>query len=340
MITLNNWDTGSTFRASLNTNFGNTLDKNNNLSDLANTVTARTNLWLGKLAIADYQIPMQWALINGRINVSVASNNITVSILTLSGATPSSSEPVYVRIGNSMRSITSSLFVTKNAWTNWFNSWSAELATYEIDYFVYLGYNATDGVVIWFARIPYARQYSDFSATTTNEKYCAISTITNATSTDYYENIGRFGATLSAWASYNWSVPTFTALNLINRPIFETRLLTYAPTIAWYSANPTATYFRYKVTGTTCYVKIREWTAGTSNSTSTTYTTPFSEPNTARWCYPIQLVDNWTTPATPWMAQLSTNTNVITMHKDYNSWLWTNSWNKRIIDSNIYFELI
>ncbi|MFZ2881563.1 MAG: hypothetical protein WA019_00665, partial [Candidatus Moraniibacteriota bacterium] len=38
-------------------------------------------------------------------------------------------------------------------------------------------------------------------------------------------NIGRFAATLSASTAYNWSVPTFTDTNLVNRPIYETRQL-------------------------------------------------------------------------------------------------------------------
>jgi len=168
-------------------------------------------------------------LLNGKIVPSVASNNLTVAIKTLAGTDPSVTDPVYVRIGDTVRSITSALSVTKNAATNWFNAGSAELATKEIDYFVYLGYNATDGVVIGFSRIPYANSYDDFSATTTNEKYCAISTITSASATDYYNVIGRFAATLSAGAGYTWSVPTFTAINLIQRPIWETRLLTYLP---------------------------------------------------------------------------------------------------------------
>lgn len=180
----------------------------------------------------------QGHLLNGKLSVTVASNNITVALKTLAGTDPSSTDPVYVRIGDTVREITSALSVTKNAGTNWFNSGSSELATKEIDYFVYLGYNATDGVTIGFSRIPYATQYSDFSATTTNEKYCAISTITNATSTDYYENVGRFAATLSATASFNWSVPTYTALNLINRPIFETRKNYFLPVWASSGTQP------------------------------------------------------------------------------------------------------
>jgi hypothetical protein len=100
-------------------------------------------------------------------------------------------------------------------------------ATLEIDYFVYLGYNATDGVVLGFARRPDGRTYGSFSATTTSPNYAAISTITNATSTDEYENIGRFNAILSATASFNWSIPGTSII--INRPIFETRLLSWDP---------------------------------------------------------------------------------------------------------------
>jgi hypothetical protein len=74
------------------------------------------------------------------------------------------------------------------------------LATKEVDMFVYLGYNATDGVVLGFARFSSATQYSEFSTTTTSDKYAAISTVTNAAATDIYRNIGRFNAILSAGA--------------------------------------------------------------------------------------------------------------------------------------------
>jgi hypothetical protein len=169
-------------------------------------------------------------LIGGVINVSVASNNLTVAIKTLQGTDPSATNPVGIWIGNTLRWITSSLSISANAGTNWFNAGSAELATREIDYFAYIGYNATDGVVLGYARIPYARLYSDFNTTTTNEKYARISTITNAAAGDNYVNVGRFAATLSATASFNWTVPTFTNANLIQEPIFNTRTLRYKPT--------------------------------------------------------------------------------------------------------------
>lgn len=178
-------------------------------------------------------------LINGKIVPSVASNNLTVAIKTLADTDPSATNPVGIWIGNTLRWITSSLSVTANAGTNWFNAGSSELATKEIDYFAYIGYNATDGVVLGFSRIPYARLYSDFNTTTTNERYARISTITNAASGDNYVNIGRFAATLSAGAGYTWSVPSFTNANLIQEPVYETRWLEWLPT---YSTDGAGTY--------------------------------------------------------------------------------------------------
>ena len=215
---------------------------------------------------AIYQVP-QGHLINGKIAVTDAAG-ITVAIKTLAGNDPSETDPVFVRIGDTVHTIMAALSVAKADGTNWMNAGSAELATKEIDYFVYLGYNATDGVVIGFSRYPGANSYDDFSATTTNEKYCAISTITNATATDYYEVIGRFAATLSAGAGYTWSVPTYTAKNLIQRPIYETRLLDWVPTTSASSGTYTTTslsYAKYKVSGST--VKADIVVSGTTSST-------------------------------------------------------------------------
>lgn len=244
---------------------------------LASTLASRTETLTNKTidatsnTISNISVNApQGFLLNGKIVPSVSSNNLTVALKTLAGTDPSASAPVYIRIGDTVRSVTSALSVTKNAGTNWMNAGSSELATKEIDYFVYLGYNATDGVTIGFSRIPYGTQYGDFSATTTNEKYCAISTITNASSTDYYENVGRFAATLSAGAGYTWSVPTFTPANLIQRPIYETRWSAYASTLTWTaSAAPTGgtnLNYRYQIRNNNCYVKLQGYsmTAGTA----------------------------------------------------------------------------
>lgn len=222
----------------------------------------------------------QGFLLNGQISRTVASNNITVAIKTLAGSDPTVNDPVKVRIGNTVRTITAALSVTKNAATNWFNAGSSELATKEIDYFAYLGYNATDGVTIGFARIPYGRIYSDFSATTTNQDYCAISTITNAASTDEYELIGRFNATLSAGAGYTWSVPATSII--INKPIFYTRWLSWQPT---YGGTGSMTYSsvstteaRYKIIHDSATLTIlASGTTGGTPSVRVTFTVPIAK---------------------------------------------------------------
>lgn len=258
-------------------------------------------------------IPLaQGMLLNGKIVPSVASNNLTVAIKGIDGNDPSASNPVYCRIGDTVRAITAALSVTKNAGTNWFNSGGSELATKEVDYFVYLGYNATDGVVIGFARIPFGTKYGDFSATSTNELYCAISTITNATSTDYYENIGRFAATLSAGAGYTWTVPTFTAANLINHPITYTRWLTFVSIYTGYSVTPTQVT-RYIVRQNSVLVFWGAGNEGTSNATSLTQTMPFTNPNVTanNGRYVGRGVNNGGVTAAA-MAGTTANSNVLT----------------------------
>lgn len=210
-------------------------------------------------------------LLGGRIQATVASNNLTLAVKTLAGTDPSASSPVGIWIGDNLRWITGALSLTRNAGTNWFNSGSAELATKEIDYFVYMGYNATDGVTLGFSRIPYARLYSDFNTTTTNERHCAISTITNAAAGDNYVNVGRFAATLSASASFNWSVPSFTNANLIQEPIYETRRLSYQPTYSGSAAmtytSVTTQFADYKIVNRSCitYVAAVGTTGGTAS---------------------------------------------------------------------------
>lgn len=279
----------------------------------------------------------QGFLINGKIVPSVASNNLTVAIKGMDGNDPSATNPVYCRIGDTVRTITSALSVTKNAGTNWFNAGSAELATNEVDYFVYLGYNATDGVVIGFARIPYAQRYNDFSTTTTNDHYCAISTITTAAATDYYENIGRFAATLSAAASYNWSVPTFTGTNLIQHPITYSRALVLTPVWTGFSANPTtgASAYRYWVNGTQCFLKRNSTGAGTSNQTFMTILAPFTTVNvTSSYFISAGQITNSGAGAAG-NVYIAPNSNVINFEKDMAGGAFTASGSK---DAN--FSLI
>lgn len=271
--------------------------------------------------------PQSGVVRNGKLSVTVASNNLTVALKTLAGNNPSASEPVYIYIGDAWRSITAALSVTKNAATNWCNAGGAELATKEIDYFAYLGYNATDGIVIGFSRIPYGTVYSDFSVTTTNEKYAAISTITNAAANDEYYVIGRFAATLSAGAGYTWTVPTFTAANLIQMPIFVTRALSWVPQITYGggTTNPTSNTISravYLLNGRNLSQNIVSvLVRGSGNRTQTTFTAAFASPALT----PINVMDGITAGGNKMAVAYVNNDNTIvvseTMANDGTYWI-------------------
>lgn len=226
--------------------------------------------------------PHDGVMLNGKISVSVASNNLMVAIKTLAGTDPSSSDPVYVRINGTVRSITAALSRTLAAATNWMNLGSAELATKEVDLFPYLVWDSNSSAVgLTFARIPFAALVSDFNSTSTNEKYCAG--YSDFTSTDDVVNIGRFAATLSAGAGYTWTVPTFTNVNLKQSPTFESRWLNYAPQFSGLSlmtvTGVTLSHAKYKArTGNDVELDVvaSAFTIGGTPSSLIYMTLPFS----------------------------------------------------------------
>lgn len=282
----------------------------------------------------------QGFMINGKIVTSIASNDLVVAIKTLAGNNPSATDPVYVRIGNTVRSITAALSVTLADGTNWMNLGSTEHATQDVDLFAYLGYNATDGVVLGCSRIPYARKYGDFSATSTNEKYAAISTIATAGSSDEYELIGRFNATLSgSGTSYLWTIPATSII--INRPIFRTRWLTWVPTLTGFSANPTSVVYNYQLIDRICYVNFIQGANGTSNATGFTATFPFSCTNISNFFpyFATPIIDGGSGSATPGLIQIQTNSNTVNFFKDFNFTAWTGSGGKRAVGTTMFYPI-
>jgi len=227
---------------------------------------------------------MEGVLQNGKISVTVASNNITLAIKTAAGSNPTSTDKVTVKINGTKREITAALSVTVNAAANTFNSGGTELATKEIDYFAYVSWRAaSSAVVLGFARFPSARLYSDFSGTATNEKYAAFSTA--PASTDDVVVCARFAATLSAGAGYTWTVPTYTNINLVQRPIWETRWLDWTP--VWTGLNSmtvtsvTVAIASYKIVMDTIKYQIRvtAFTIGGTPDVAIINTLPFEAVN-------------------------------------------------------------
>lgn len=232
---------------------------------------------------------------NGQIVTSVASGNLTVALKTLAGTDASPTNPIYCRIGGVVRSITGALSATFNSWTNYLNTGSAELATKEVDIFLYLWYDSTSGTVKWIAsRIPYATTIWDFVFTSTSEKWVLNIWFTGIVNSDPVVNIWRFNAILSGGAGYTWSLPATSVI--INRPIYETRWLEWTPV---YSGSGSMTVTgtivsqKYQVIWNRVPYKIEQaWltTWGTA-STSIKITMPFT--NTLFTCWSCVVNDAW-----------------------------------------------
>jgi hypothetical protein len=283
-----------------------------------------------------YNLLPEGYLVNGKISVTVAANDITVALKTLSGGNPSATDPVSVWIAGAFRRCTAALSVTKADATDWMALGSVLPAT-ETDLFAYLIWNttpATDIMDIGFSRIPYGRVYSDFSGTTTNDRYLAFANASTPTSTDSVCVIGRFAATLSAGAGYTWSVPTYTNANLIQYPITETRWLTWTPTWAGWSVAPTSVFARYKIHGDECTHIARSAAGGTSNGTGATYTLPITARamSNANWMAVISYEDNGAGVATtPGRVTIATGATTAAMQTNMATGAWTAANAKRIV---------
>ena len=311
------------FSGDIPNNAANTSGNATTATKLASAVYINGTAFDGSASIVNNLAEGQ--MINGKIVPTVTSNNITLTLVGNNGSALSATNIAYAMIGGTVRTINAPLSVTVNAGANSFNAGSAELATKEIDYFVYLGYNATDGATLGFSRIPYATQYGDFSATATNEKYCAISTITHAALTDYYNVIGRFAATLGVSATYYWTVPAYTSINLIQRPIFETRKISYTPTVVGFSSTSTKNG-NYKLILDKMYLELD--IAGTSNATNFTVTMPLAPvcvSGATDWFY-FRGQDNTADSATP--KSLGIIASIINCYKDGAGTGWTASGSK------------
>lgn len=239
------------------------------------------------------------------ITPSVAGNNLTVALKHMDGSDPSSDKPMKFRVGNTDYSLTAAMSFVKNAGTNWANAGSANLAGNAIDWFMYaIGETgASAGLKFGYGRIPYARTMGDFVNTTTSEKYI-LGNWTNFNSTDPVILIGRFRAQLSAAAAYNWSIAS--AL-VVNYPITWTDWLTFTPAPVGFLGTPTNTIYEYKLIDRDMIVRLRENTAGTSNSTSYSYTAPFTAKTVTNglWASYFLGKDNGSFLSTPSYATIS-----------------------------------
>jgi len=253
------------------------------------------------------------------ISRTVSGGNLTVSLLNFEWNTPTPTKPVKIMIWGVLRTITSALTMTI-PWgiVSFFNAWSAELATKEIDYFIVLLYDSgTSSVKLWMTRAALGSIASNWIAASVNqtsEKVLYDSYWNNSwwtiNSSSIVEHIGMFNAISSAW--YVWSIPGTSVI--INKPINETRFLDYTPTVTWNGTVPTwaaGSSYKYKVIPHGVIIDNYTWysSAGTSN-TNVQVTLPFTT------------VDKWTMASiitagtTPWAtyADLGSGSNTATIY--------------------------
>jgi hypothetical protein len=265
-------------------------------------------------------------------------STLTLTLQTLDGNTPTPANSIFIRIGDVVRSITSALTWSLGSGTNWANSGSAELATKEIDYFIYAGWNTTNSAVqILMSRIPYATLYSDFNYTATNEK--TVFGYANATGSDSLVNIGRFAATLSAQINgYTWTVPTFTAANLIQRPIYETRWLSWIPTVAG-GTSPTNTNTIYKINGDELYAS---WLtiSCTSNANTFTFTVPMGVgAGEISYGFPVFVQNNNSNVAQPGELELTNGSATLNAYLAFYHTVWATTNSKAVYGHPIHYRI-
>lgn len=274
-------------------------------------------------------------MVNGSFSVTVSSNNLTFALKTASGADPSATDPVSIWMNGSFRRCTGGLSKTLNAGTDYFLSGSRFPAV-ERDYFLYAIWNttpATDILDLGISPLPFGRVFSNFSTTAANEKYIAWSNASTPTSTDAVVPIGRFAATLSAAASYNWSVPTYTNTNFVRGPITETRWLSWTPTFTGFSVVPPGTH-KYKIHDSTVFVIVDE-TGGTSNATGFTMTLPFTP--ITNIIFPLRYIDNTTIGTTYGVIAASTATANLYTTPPGGGWTGSNS---KYVQCRFFFDLV
>lgn len=282
---------------------------------------------------------------NGKIKITVVNNDLVLEVKTLADADPSPTDPVYVRIKGVDRVITAALSSTAVDATNWAGLGNPETAAIEQDLFAYLIWNtgpATDIVDVAWSRYPSGCVYSDFSGTSTNEKYLKYGNATAPNSTDDLVLIGRFAATLSAAAGHVWTVPTFTSENLIQFPIRESRWRDWSPAMTGWTTPPTGGVYQYKIYGDLVFHLVRQPNTAASNATTTTLTSPITPVTltNAIWGAPCSADDNSVVLSAASLGQLSSGSNVINYYKtmDVGATAWTGGGNKRIRNHEFFFR--
>ena len=204
-------------------NFGDCLDLKQQSLTLQILQTARNNLWLGGLALLNYENPPQGYMINGKIDVTVANSDLTVAIKTLSGNNQALQNLFMYELETLFALLLQLFPLQEMTVQTGLIQEVLNLQTSEVDYFVYLGYNATDGVVIDSLAFHLLEDMVISLTTNKRKTLCYI----------YYHKCYKhrllrkyrtFQQSFQAVQDILGQYQLFTSINLIQKPIFNTRL--------------------------------------------------------------------------------------------------------------------
>lgn len=225
--------------------------------ELINTIegTAQTTSISDRTQVMQSVAMQGLGLRNGVIVPSVAGNNLTIAIKTLAGLDPSTTNPVYVRIGNTLRVINSALYVTVTGGTD---DWDRTSYTFSV--FVYLGYDSVNQrIEILTCPQPTYTTYPAANPAAPDARRLksayGANTGTSIANGHTMQIIGRVDGVVQS-AGDNFTGVTATALSY---PIFNTPIMT-SPSVPLRSnaADTTPVFttnqFRYSLNYNNCYI--------------------------------------------------------------------------------------
>ncbi len=249
-------------------------------------------------------------------SLSLASNNLTIALKRYDGTDPSVSQPLDIRIGNAILSITSALSVTITAaMGDIFTLDSRKIQGYDCQLFVYLINNngtpqlgAAVNPNLQTVASPFRDGVGQTGTVTQNN--IVMSGTRNATNTCAV--IGRVNA--QQLDDNSWWTPTVN--NIFNGPIYETDWLYFLPVYTGFSSSPSSPLL-YKLRKNEITVKTEEIGAGgTSNAADFTITLPFSCSSLTAARSPIQVLDNSAFRAANGWTRIPASNAVVFVYRD------------------------
>lgn len=184
---------------------------------------------LAAASFIDKLVDSDGGVLNGRVNATVSSGNLTVSIVRPDGSSATSSSPIYVKINGLVRQVTSALSVTINGgldnWGQIASGLRPASGSNRIDLFVWAIWNSTTSQVqIGVSRV-YRFNVNFYTSTPADVFYLATNASFPPTGSTM-EVVGRITAHINSAGSF-----TSVDSHIYNGRIDNTLHREYNPTV-------------------------------------------------------------------------------------------------------------